>query len=219
MVIEVANDFLGRLDDPPLYKGSNCVPVLRYYLERENYALPNAQQLKLAEEDSRLYKILIQPMDDCKLLQQFDKCDVEVLRMICAEIVKALVGLFLDVILSRAVPKRFTEWGSLLLSKEIRTVQHYIQSRLQQAMSQTAVSSSSSHDRRGVVAPILTTHWEKLSQTVMVLQLEKPSDWTYYQSTSILSPQELQMILQLRVDFSPDAVQAVAVTAAMHGRG
>ncbi len=211
--VDVVNEFCGRLQDAPVYKGSTFVPVLRYYLERENYALPNAQQLKLAEDDARLHKILIQPMDDCRLLRNFEKCDVDVLRILCQEIVKTTVELFMDVILSRVIPKRFTDWGSLLLSKEVRTVQHHLQGLLQQAVSKAAASS------RDQVAPVLTTFWERLSQAVMILQLEKPSDWAFYQSTSVLSPQELQMILQLRVDFSHDAIQAVAVSAAVHGRG
>ena len=54
------------------------------------------------------------------------------------------------------------------------------------------------------------SQWERLTQAVAVLQLEKPSDWSsYYQSTSVLSSQELKGILSLRVDFSSEAIERV----------
>lgn len=210
--VGVVGEFCGRVQDAPVYRGSTFVPVLRYSLERENYELPNAQQLQLAEDDARLHKILIQPMDDCRLLRQLEKCDGEVLRFLCQEIARTIVDLFMDVLLYPVSPKRFTDWGSLLLSKEVRTVQTHLQSLLHHAASKAAASSQDQ------ALPVLTTQWERLSEAVMILQLEKPSDWAYYQATSVVSPQELRAILQLRVDFSNDAVQAVAVAAAIQGQ-
>jgi hypothetical protein len=210
--VGVVNEFCGRLHDAPVYRGSTFVPVLRYYLERENYELRTAQELQLAEDDARLHKVLVQPMDDCKLLRQFEKCDVDVLRVLCEEIARTSADLFMDVILSPVLPKRFTDWGSLLLSKEVRTVRNHLQSLLQQAVSKAAATSQDE------VAPVLSSCWERLSQAVMILQLEKPSDWAFYQATSVVSPQELRAIMRLRVDFSTDAIQAVAVAAAIQGQ-
>jgi hypothetical protein len=205
----IVGEFCGTLQDAPVYRGSAVLPVLRYYLERETYDLPNAQELSAAEDDVRLHKILIQPMQDCRLLMQFEKCDVDVLRVLCQEIAHSIVDLFLDVILSPVLPKRFTDWGSLLFSKEVRMVQNHLQSLMQRAASAVAASH---RDQAGAV-PILSSQWERLSQAVTILQLEKPSDWSFYQATSVFTPQELQAILQLRVDFSSDAIGAVVATA------
>eukprot|EP00536_Pseudo-nitzschia_multiseries_P004858 jgi/Psemu1/302912/fgenesh1_kg.85_\ len=209
--VRIVRQFCGGLHDSSVYKGSTVVPVLRYYLERESFDIPDARHLSIAEDDARLYKKLIQPMNDCKLLQRFEKCDVGVLRALCQEIARVLGELFLDVVTSSSVPKRFTDWGSLLFSKEVRTVQNHLQSLMQRAVSTAAASHQ---DQAGAV-PVLTPQWERLSQAVTILQLEKPSDWSvYYQSTSVFSPKELHRILSLRVDFSSDAVRRVVASLA-----
>ena len=74
-VQKVVTEFCGSLQDAPVYKGSCCIPVLRYYLEQENYNLPTSADLKAAEDDARLDTKFIQPLQDSKLLQQFQKCD------------------------------------------------------------------------------------------------------------------------------------------------
>lgn len=209
-VVRLVSEFCGSLQDAPVYRGTTLVPVLRYYLERESFDLPDAKELSKAEEDVRLHKILIEPMKNCKLLQEFEKCDVGVLRALCQEMARVVAELFLDVITSSAVPKRFTDWGSLLFSKEVRLVQNYLQALMERAVS---VAAASHQDQAGAV-PVLSSDWERLSQAVTILQLEKPSDWSaYYQSTSVFSPQELRAILSLRVDFQRDAIQSVVASA------
>ena len=193
-VCKVVKEFCGSSQDVALYKGSLCIPVLKYYLERENYELPNADELKNAEDDARLRKQFIEPLEESYLLQHFQKCDADVLRAICEELATALVDLFLECIHSKVIPKRFTDWGSLLLSKQVRTVQNQISSLMEKASDHTI--------------PILP-QWERLSQAVTILQLEKPSDWSFYEATSILSLEQVEQILLLRIDFSRDAVAAV----------
>jgi hypothetical protein len=196
--IKVVCTFCGTLQDPPAFKGE-IFPVLRYYLERENYNLANATDLSAAEDDAHLHKILLQPMQSNLLLRSFEKCDLDVLQSLCERIAQMLVDLFLDIILSKHLPKQFTDWGSLLFSKQVRLVQNCLQSLMQKAVS--------THHQGAV--PLLNAQWERLSQAVTLLQLEKPSDWSFYQSTSAFSPQELQSILELRVDFSADAISSV----------
>ena len=76
-----------------------------------------------------------------------------------------------------------------------------------------SVAAASHQDLAGVV-PVLTSDWERLSQAVTILQLEKPSDWSmYYQSTSVFSPEELKSILSLRLDFQKDAIERVVSSA------
>lgn len=209
-VVRLVSEFCGDLQDAPVYKGMTVVPILRYYLERESFDLTDAKQLTKAEEDARLHKILIEPFKNCKLLQQFEKCDMGVLRVLCLEMARVLAELFLDVIMSSSIPKRFTDWGSLLFSKEVRLVQNHLQALMERAVS---VATASHQDQAGAV-PVLSSEWERLSQVVTILQLEKPSDWSaYYQSTSIFTPQELQAILSLRVDFRRDAIESVVASA------
>ena len=209
-VVGLLSEFGGNLQDAPVYRGTTLVPILRYYLERESFDLTDAKQLSEAEDDVRLHKVLIEPIKNCKLLQQFEKCDAGVLRTLCREIAHVLAELFLDVIMSTTIPKRFTDWGSLLFSKEVRLVQDFLQALMDRAIS---VAAASHQDLAGVV-PVLTSDWERLSQAVTILQLEKPSDWSmYYQSTSVFSPEELKSILSLRLDFQKDTIERVVSSA------
>ena len=200
-VQKVVTEFCGSFQDAPVYRGTFCIPVLRYNLERENYALSSAEELKTAEDDARLYAKLIQPLAESKFLQQFQKCDAEVLREICEALATLLVDLFLDCITVQGSPlKQFTDWGSLLLSKQVRIVQNYITTLMEKAL-------VSLEQEQGI--PILP-QWERLSQVVNVLQLERPSDWIeFYADSSVLSTEELDRILRLRADFSGDAIAAI----------
>lgn len=193
----VVTEFCGSLAESPVYRGNHCIPVLRYYLERENYDIPTVEALQTAEDDARLYQQLIQPLQESLFLQQLTKCDSDVLVEICGELASRLVDLFLDCLTSQVIPKQFTDWGSLLLSKQVRTVQNYI-SKLMEKLSDGAI-------------PMLP-QWERLSQALTVLQLEKPSDWSFYQASSTLTAEELQRILSLRKGFSSDAIAAVVAS-------
>ena len=111
---------------------------------------------------------------------------------------------------STSIPKRFSDWGSILLSKEVRLVQNHLQALTEQAVS----IATASHQNQAGAVPVLSSDWERLSQAVTILQLEKPSDWsTYYQATSVFSPQELQILLSLRLDFQRDAIERVVKSA------
>ncbi|CAJ1930907.1 unnamed protein product [Cylindrotheca closterium] len=193
----VVNEFGGYVTDAAVYKGSHYIPVLRYYLEREDYELANAEDLQKAEDDARLHKFIVVPFEESRLLKQFNKCDADVLKTICEEIVIVLVDLFLDCIFSQTITKRFTDWGSLLLSKQVRTIKNYISGLME---------SSSEH-----AIPTLP-QWERLSQVVTILQLEKPSDWSYYRGSSTLTRDEVERTMRLRVDFSPDVIASVVST-------
>jgi hypothetical protein len=193
-VRRVVSEWCGSLNDDAVYKGL-CFPFLRYNLEREFYEFANAAALSVAEEDVRLEKQIIHPLQESKLLQQLEKCDSDVLTAICEEVATLLVELVLDCIQSKVIPKRFNDWGSLLFSKQARILENHVALLLDKASEDNAI-------------PILP-QWERLSQVVTVLQLERPSDWSFYQATSVLSADELQAFLRLRVDFSGDAIAAI----------
>jgi hypothetical protein len=198
-VSRVVQEWCGSLHDAPVYKGL-CIPVLRYNMERQRYDLPDAAALEKSEDDVVLEKLWIHPLRESKLLQQLAKCDADVLNEICQALSSLLVDLILDSIRSNTMPKRFTDWGSLLFSKQVRLVQNYV-SRLLETASQEDEATSS--------IPMMAPSWERLNQAMAVLQLEKPSDWAYYQATSALKPEELQSLMRLRADFSKEAISAV----------
>jgi len=169
-----------------------CFHDLYAFLDHENYNI-DAGTIAKAESDERLDRGLIEPLRSSRFLGQISsKCESDVLRQVGEAVVTTLVDLFLEVLWKTG--KQFTDWGSLLLAKQVRLVQAY-------------VSKILSPDGSDVVTPSLFQKWERLSQVLSVLQLEKPSDWLAYSSS--LSPDELRSTLQLRVDFSPDAIQAV----------
>ena len=210
-VERVVSEWCGSVQDASVYKGNLCIPVLRYYLERESYDLNDAAALRAAEDDARLDQQYIQPLRDSRLLQQLKKCDAEVVGFLTEQVSQSLVELWLDCLLSTTVPKRFTDWGSLLLSKQVRLVQQFISHAAEQATSDLAKTP----------APITkaASRWERLTQVVTVLQLEKPSDWSYYAASSILTPTELQSILNLRIDFSREAIAAVVASVTSKAAG
>lgn len=76
------------------------------------------------------------------------------------------------------------------------------------------VPSSSDSGVAGASFEILN-QFRRLTQAVAILQLEKPSDWAAF-SYSVGSPNdtnltkdEIRQVMQLRVDFSEDAIAKV----------
>jgi hypothetical protein len=201
-VSQVVQEWCGSLRDAPVYKGL-CIPVLRYNLERQRYDLPDAAALQKSEDDVVLEKLWIHPLRESKLLQQLAKCDADLSSEICRALSSLLVDLILDSIRSKTMPKRFTDWGSLLFSKQVRLVQNYVARLLETASQEDEATAS---------IPMMTPSWERLNQAMAVLQLEKPSDWAYYQATSALKPEELQSLMRLRADFSNEAISAVVAS-------
>ena len=196
-VSHVVSEFCGSVSDASVYRGEYVIPILRYYLERENYDIATGEALQTAEDDASITQKFILPLQESAFLQRLGNCDPDVLLMIYGEIASRLADLFLDVLTSEVVPKRFTDWGSLLLSKQVRMIQNFMSKSIEKLS-----------DRAIPAMP----QWERLSQALTVLQLEKPSDWSFYKSTSTLSPNELRQILSLRKDFSKDIIDAVVAS-------
>ena len=198
-VSRLVSDWCGSVEEDAVYKGPKCFPILRFYLDRESYELSGAPALTIAEDDARITKHLIQPLEDSDLLSQLEKCDSDVLTAICEQVASVIVEVVLDCLKSTILPKRFTDWGSLLLSKQVRLLQQFLSNRMESVLQ--------GQDHHGAT-PILSS-WERLNQVVTLLQLERPSDWTYYQASSVLSTDELHTFMSLRVDFSRDAIVSV----------
>lgn len=198
-VKHVIEKWCGSIENAPKRRKGPCLPLVRNFFENESFEL-DSSAFKKAEADIRLEDELLGPLDESKFLQQLgDKCDEDVLFCIREELTIILADLVLGCLLHSEIRKRFTDWGSLLLSKEVRLLQAFLSRLLENTSSQPEKRQS----------PAAFQAWERLSQVVTVLQLEKPSDWILYQSTSVLTPEELRTAMHLRVDFSADAIDTV----------
>ncbi|GAX27154.1 hypothetical protein FisN_13Lh298 [Fistulifera solaris] len=185
----------GKHEDacPPNFRGK-AMNHLRYFLEHENYQL-DPVSFAQPETDDRLERDFLGPLRESVFLKSMaNKCDADVLHVLAEQLSTALVELFSESIWE--CESMFTDCGSLLLSKQFRMIQSFV-ATVTQPSSERAIS------------PNLFQVWEPLSQIVFVLQLEKPADWQAYQSTSVLSPENLYRTMKKRVDFSPEAVQSV----------
>jgi hypothetical protein len=196
-VSDIIADWCGTLDQNRSSLKGKCLHSLRDFVVRENYHLDNAA-FNIAEVDDRLEAGLIDPLNQSKLISQLNKCESEVGLAICKEFSKLVADLIADSLWQ--CEKRFTDWGSLLLSKQVRMLQNHVTGLL---------TEDATQQQRGVAPSSFLDKWERLSQIMNVLQLERPSDWSIYQATSILSVEELRRTMRMRVDFSPDAIAAV----------
>ena len=105
--------------------------------------------------------------------------------------------------------KSFTDWGALVLSKQIRLLQNLLCSLIK---IDGAHGYHQNVEDFVTTAPILSK-FERISQACSILQLEKPSDWTTQRygdhSNDKLSTSEIREIMYQRVDFSRSIVDNV----------
>jgi hypothetical protein len=194
-VQDVIQEWCGSIDATASLKGKS-LHLVKDFVRNEDYELRNAASLAEAEFDQESQ--LLAPLKECKLLSQLEKCEAEVALAICQEI---------SGLLSKMIPetlwrnkKQFTDWGSLLFSKQVRMLQTHLTS---------LIVDNAQQQQSGMAPPSFLDKWERLSQIVTVLQLERPADWSIYQSSSVLTSDELQKTMSLRLDFSPDAIKAI----------
>ena len=223
-VVMSIDEWCGKIDGPP--SRGHCLPEIRDGFASEEYRL-DTKRFGQYESDDRLERILLTPLKNSILMSQLNRCDADV-----AMVVLTKFASFLSSMIVRCLwfyEKEFTDWGSLLLSKQVRVLQTYLEglvftddSATASGVggnnpsggnnSNTATSSNTSNNvggGNGTVELALLEDWEKLSQVVTVLQLERPADWSIYQDTSVLSTEDLQKTMSMRVDFSRDAIIAV----------
>ena len=163
---------------------------LALFLESESYDLDD-KSLAQAENDERLDRGLVAPFSDSKFLQQLpDRCEPEVLELLGRAFAEALSETVLQVFAT--CKTRFSSLGALLLSKQARLLRSHTTKAFKPASSDAKVD--------------LLASWERFSQVVTLLQLERPTDWSLYQSTSVLLPDEVHCFMSLRTDFSQDAI-------------
>ena len=177
---------------------------LKSFFEKEQYNLQSNDFAKL-EADERLERDFIRPLQESIFFQQLpEKCDEEVMRQAAEHMTLTFVNLIIACLWQSE--RKFTDWGSLLLSKQVRMLQAFVARVTDPSMS---VGGRTTVDR-GVGGASLIHKWERLSQVVAVLQLEKPADWLAY--SSILTADELGRTMSLRVDFPAEAIHAVVTS-------
>jgi hypothetical protein len=104
--------------------------------------------------------------------------------------------------------KVFSEYGSIILSRQVRMLEDFCTSLIHHDNILSTESSA------GASFEILN-QFRQLTQAVAILQLEKPSDWTAFSYTigspndASLSKEEIRQVMQLRIDFSDDAITKV----------
>lgn len=187
---DVINEWCGSLQDTYSQK-EKCLHALRDLFQSENYEL-NATTFPGAEADERLEREMLGALQHSRLIENLSKCDGDVAYLLCKELISLLSTLLLECLW---YDKKFTDWGSLLLSKQVRMLQTYLSSLVEE----DAVHNAG-----------LLREWQRVTQAVTLLQLEKPSDWAAYLSTDdMLTNEEVKRTLSLRIDFSSDAIAAV----------
>lgn len=209
-----------------------CLDVLREFFANENYEI-NGLAFAHMEADERLEHEMLKPLKQNPLLRQLThKCEAPIIQLFSERVAIVVVELLLhllwmkDGIDSSDVntetndpeqsrnpfpPMRFTDWGALLLSKQSRMLQHYISVTLTQRNDDSSTFCDNSNGSAAKTGTSITVFqiWERLSQVITILQLEKPMDWLIYHSTSKLTPDEVSRTMRLRVDFSNEAIEKV----------
>jgi len=171
--------------------------------------------------------------------------DGEVAAVIVEELSHRISEAVIDTILIERKP--FTEWGSLLFSKQVRMVENFlcdiIIATLGTGAITTVVAGNGSEDivsggarndvTTGNTSGVLQ-RFQRLSRAVAVLQLGRPSDLSVFsynfgndgdwnnndcgRHNAGLNSEEIRRIMLLRVDFSEDAVASVCGTLANKDR-
>jgi hypothetical protein len=158
---------------------------LRLFLKQETYDLSTPTSMATAEADERLDVGIAAPIRSSRFIQQIQlKAEVSVQHLIWNKLARHTANLLLNFLCE--VKADFSEWGAILFAKQVRVLQDVIPSQ--------DIAS-----------------WNGLTESVALLQLEKPSDWNNYRVDFLehLSMEQVAVILSLRVDFSKEAVANV----------
>eukprot|EP00814_Leptocylindrus_danicus_P006542 CAMPEP_0116006900 /NCGR_PEP_ID=MMETSP0321-20121206/1993_1 /TAXON_ID=163516 /ORGANISM="Leptocylindrus danicus var. danicus, Strain B650" /LENGTH=803 /DNA_ID=CAMNT_0003475521 /DNA_START=125 /DNA_END=2533 /DNA_ORIENTATION=- len=158
------------LDD----SGQNlCIPIVQRYI-RDNVYVLDAHGCNELEKDETLNANLIDPLKHSDLVREVlsGRCEPRVSLELAKVITSEITTIFFAEIVEREKP--FSDWGALVLSKQIRVLETFLCSLL------VKDSDDADHvdDGTNVIstAPIISS-FGKMTQVCAVLQLEKPSDW------------------------------------------
>ena len=205
-----------NLDDPPRVS-LDPLPRMHKFLLAEEYEI-DSSAFSEAESAERIKAGLLQVLCDCPLVGDITqgKADGDVALIVAKELSSQLVDIVLGTLLRER--KRFTDWGALLLSKEVRCVQDMMCAIVSGESGRGGRRADDDGDNVAEddlisTVPILE-QFERLNQATTILQLERPADWSTMAYSGVtkgndLTPAEIQSIMLLRVDFSKEAVASV----------
>ena len=210
-----------NLNDPPRVS-LDPLPRMYKFILAEQYEL-DSSAFSRAESEDRIEAGLLQVLRDCPLIRDITqgKADGDVALTVAKELSAQLVDMTLGTILRER--KRFTDWGALLLSKEVR----YLQDMMCAIVSGDSSRGGGGDDEAMAEDDLISTvpildKFERLNQATTILQLERPADWSTMAYTvgggsggndggknNNLSVNEIESIMLLRCDFSAEAVGSV----------
>ncbi|KAL7550647.1 hypothetical protein ACHAWF_013860 [Thalassiosira exigua] len=186
--------------------GHLCLQNLRLFSEKEVYNLDSSSFRSLEGED-RLEAEMIGPVRRSQIFQEIsaDKCDATVVLQMAEAMSWKSAEIILQVLLQGS--SQFNEWGAMLLSKQIRMLQHVFCGLVLDSNGSNATISTAS----------ILSQFERVNQAVAILQLEKPSDWLAFAykigdgNETNLTRDEIQKVMSLRVDFSEESIARVCM--------
>jgi len=192
---DVTDSWCGSANATNNGEQQTAADFIRGFLSSENYNIDDVEYASAAS-DERLQKELYQPLLQSTFLSSLSTlCDSRVLELF-ADLLSSRLSETVISVLWAAKP-RVSEFGSLLIAKEARLLQDLL----------VEILSSD-----GQAFPSLIEAWERLSQVLEVLQIEKPSDWSMYHSSCVLAADEVEKTMSLRVGFSAEAVGAAVAS-------
>ena len=193
--------------------GGLCLQNLRLFIEGEVYNI-NSASLSSLESDDRLESAIIGPIRSSKVFEEIamDKCEAVVVLQIAEAMSSKTSEIILQTLLRGDC--RFNEWGAMLLSKQVRLLQNVFCELVLEIANSSETATAPVN-----TAPVLQ-QFEKVKQAVSILQLEKPSDWLSFSyevgdsDETNLTTHEIEKIMNLRDDFSEEAIARVCIQMA-----
>jgi hypothetical protein len=162
---------------------------LRRFFLQESYHVTSSTAMAAAEAEDRLDAGIAAHVRSSRFIQQIPlQAEALVQPIVWNKLARHATDLLLHILCD--TKPAFTEWGALLFAKQVRVLQASIP-----ALDTTSAAKG----------------WGGLAETVALLQLEQPSDWTIYRVDILkrLRMEQVATILSLRVDFSKEAVANV----------
>jgi len=212
---------------PPLIASLDHSPSMHrffYYVSNQEYNL-TAETLRLAEDgngngsgsDSKRglgLKSLLTPFQDSRLIIELrnGKCDEGVTLKLLQLMSHHVVQLFLSTLLHQR--KEFSEWGSLLLSRQIRALEEFFCDILSGSTGGNEDDDGTRTNAAVMNTSVIRKEYQKIAQALTILQCGKPSDWMAFKgevgdTEFDLTMEEIGQVMGLRVDWSMDTIRPV----------
>lgn len=133
------------------------------------------------------------------------KCDDSVRLALIQIMSHEVVTMFFSTLIHQK-QRQFSELGYLLLSKQIRTLEEFFCSGV--------IHQQNGEGGAGGNTSAILKEFQKLAQTVKILECGNPMEWTLYEcdvgNTEFdLSKEEIKRVMGLRIDWSQDAIETV----------